>query len=80
MYYLIDSDLLEKNNTIWDNVSADIKKEFDREPIYNKKFLKTKLKSRGDEVTKVNLLTLLIGMNDTFYCFKLIICLSLHNK
>ena len=38
MYFLIENDeLLEKYNTIWDKVSADIKKEFDREPVYNKK-------------------------------------------
>ena len=30
MYFLIkDDDLLEKYNTIWDKVSADVKKEFD---------------------------------------------------
>ena len=51
MYFLIeDDDLLEKYNTIWDKVSADIRKEFDSEPVYNKKFLKTKIKSNGDEV------------------------------
>ena len=44
-------DLLEKYNTIWDTVSADIKKEFDNKPAYNKKPLKTKIKSHGDEVT-----------------------------
>ena len=44
-----DDDLLEKYNTICDKVSADIKKEFDSEPIYNKKFFKTKIKSHGDE-------------------------------
>ena len=53
MYILIeDDDLLEKHNTIWDKVNADIKKEFDSEPVYNKKYLKTKIKSHGDEVTK----------------------------
>ena len=37
MYFLIEDDnLLNKYNTIWDKVSADIKNEFDREPIYNK--------------------------------------------
>ena len=52
MYFLIeDDDLLEKYNTIWDEVSADIKHEFDSEPVYNKEFLKTKIKSDGDEVT-----------------------------
>ena len=33
MYFLIeDDDVLEKYNTIWDKVSADIKKEFDSKP------------------------------------------------
>ena len=45
MYFLIeDDDLLEKQNTIWDKVSADLKKEFDSDPVYNKEFLKTKKK------------------------------------
>ena len=52
MYFLIEDDnLLEKHNTIWNKVSADIKKEFDSEPVYNKNFLKTKIKSYCDEVT-----------------------------
>ena len=37
--------LIKKHNAIWDKVSADIKKEFDSKPVYNKKFLKTKIKS-----------------------------------
>ena len=46
-------DILEKYNTIWDKVSADIKKEFDSGSDYNKQnYLKTKIKiSHGDEVT-----------------------------
>ena len=53
MYFLTeDDDLLEKYNTIWDKVSADIKKELsDSEPVYNKNYLKHKIKSHGDEVT-----------------------------
>ena len=51
MYFFIqDDELLEKCNTIWDKVSADIKKEFHSEPVYNKEFLKTETKSHGDEV------------------------------
>ena len=35
MYFLIeDNDLLGNYNTIYDKVSADIKKEIDSEPIY----------------------------------------------
>ena len=45
-----NDDLLEQYNTIWDNVSADIKKEFDSEPVSNKNFMKNKVKSHSDEV------------------------------
>ena len=52
MYFLIeDDDLLKKYDIIWDKVSTDIKKEFDSEPVYNKEFLKTKIKFHGDEIT-----------------------------
>ena len=51
VFFILDGNLLEKYNTIWDKVSADIKKEFDSKPVYNKEFLKTKIKSHGDEVT-----------------------------
>ena len=44
MYFLIeDDDLLEKDNGVWD-------KEFDSKPVYNKKFLKTKMKSHGGKL------------------------------
>ena len=42
---------MEKYNTISDKVNADVKKEFDSEPVYNKIFLKTKIKSYGDGAT-----------------------------
>ena len=46
MYFLIEDDyLLEKYNTIWGKVSADVKKEFDNEPVDNKNYSKTKRKS-----------------------------------
>ena len=45
-----DNDLLEKHNTILDKISADFKKEFDREPVYNKKFLKIIIKFHCDKV------------------------------
>ena len=55
MYFCIEGDeLLEKYNTIWDNVSADIKKEFVSEPVYNKEFLKTKVKFHGDKIVFTN--------------------------
>ena len=52
MYFSVeDDDSLEKYNTIWDKVSADIKKNLIGSLVYNKEFLKTKIKSHGDEVT-----------------------------
>ena len=52
MYFLIENDdLIKKYNTIWDKFGADIKKEFDSDPGYSKNYLKTKIKSYGDEVT-----------------------------
>ena len=39
MHFCIENDdLLEKYYTICDKVRADIKKEFDSEPVYNKNF------------------------------------------
>ena len=41
MYFLNeDDDLLKKYNAVWDKESTDINKQFDSEPVYNKKFLK----------------------------------------
>ena len=37
-FFIEDDDLLEKYNTIWDKVSADIKKEFDSKLVYEKFF------------------------------------------
>ena len=52
MYFLIEDDyLLEKYKVIWGKVSADIKNELDSEPVYNKNYLKTKVKSHGNEVS-----------------------------
>ena len=50
-FVIEDDELLEKYNTIWEKVNTGIKKKVDREPVYNKFFLKTKIKSHGDEVT-----------------------------
>ena len=49
--FIVHGDLLEKYNTVEDKVSADIKKEFDSEPVYDKNYLKTKKKCRGNDVT-----------------------------
>ena len=46
MSFLINNEkLLEKYTEIWKKVSNIIKKEFDSKPVYNEKYLKTKIKS-----------------------------------
>ena len=49
MYFLFKDDyLLEKYITFQNKVRADIKKEFDSIPVYDEKFLKTKIKSPNE--------------------------------
>ena len=47
MYVFFDErwKLLEKCNEIWKGVSNITEKEFDSNPVYNKKYIKTKVKS-----------------------------------
>ena len=54
MYFLIEDDnLLEKYYKIWDKVSININKVFHSKPIYNEKYLKTKIKFYTGK-TKIN--------------------------
>ena len=47
LFFLIkDGELLEKYNEIWEKVRNNIKKEFGSEPVYNKKYLKAKQKTK----------------------------------
>ena len=47
--FIQDDELLEKYNGVWNKVSNSIKE--DCKPIFNKKFLETKIRSYGDEAT-----------------------------
>ena len=45
MTFLIKNDeFLKQYNETWDKVSNTIKKGFDSEPVYNKKYVRTKIK------------------------------------
>ena len=48
-FFIQDDELLEKYNGVWNKVSNSIKE--DCESVFNKKFLKTKIRSYGDEAT-----------------------------
>ena len=51
MSYLIkDDELLKQHNKIWKNVKNTIYKEFDSDPVYNKKYLKAKIKSYNGKI------------------------------
>ena len=58
MYFV--NDLLTKYNNIWDKVSADIKKELDSELVYNKNFLRTKIKSYCNKATEGGSIIILV--------------------
>ena len=53
MYFLIEDDDVSEKIILFgiNKVSADINKEFDSKPVYNKEFLKTKIRSRGNQIT-----------------------------
>ena len=51
MSFLIkNEELLEKYNEIWGKVSNNVKKGFDREPVYNEKYIKTEIKSYEEKI------------------------------
>ena len=50
MYFLIEDNELQENYTICDKVSVATEKGFESEPVYNKHYLKNKIKSHGEEV------------------------------
>ena len=53
MSFLIkDDELLEKYNEILEKAKNIVKKEFDSEPVYNKKYLKSKVKSYNRKINR----------------------------
>ena len=67
MCFLIeDDDLVEKYTVIQDKLSADVKKKIDSKLLYNKEFLKTKIKSRCNEVTDFCKKTPKVNSNHTY--------------
>ena len=51
VFFIENYYLLEKYNSILNKFSNNVKKELDCEPVYNKTFQETKIKSYGDEAT-----------------------------
>ena len=49
-FFIKHDELLEKYNEIWEKVRNKIKNEFDSEPVYHEKYLKTKIKSYNEKI------------------------------
>ena len=49
-FLIKDEKLLEKYNDIWKKVSNIIQKEFDSNPVYNEKYIRTKIKSYNGKI------------------------------
>ena len=45
-----DKEILKNHSEIWNKIKSLIKKEFNSEPVYNDKYIKTKIKIYNDRV------------------------------
>ena len=52
-----DKKLLIKYNAIWDKISNLLKIGFDREPVYNDKYIKTKIRICNDRLMQTFVIT-----------------------
>ena len=50
VFFVKDEKLFKKYNKIWEKVSNIIRKEFDSKPVYNEKYLKSKIKSYNGKI------------------------------
>ena len=50
LFLIKDDELFEKYNKIWIKNSIIIEKEFYIKPVYNEKYLKTKIKSYNEKI------------------------------
>ena len=50
-FWIKDDELLEKYNRIWDKVSNSIKNGFNKEPVYNERCVKTKMKPHSGKIS-----------------------------
>ena len=48
-FFIKDDNLLEKYNEIWEKIKQ-YQKKFDSKPVYNEKYLKTKIKSQNGKI------------------------------
>ena len=77
--FIQDDELLEKYNGVWNKVSNSIKE--DCESVFNKKFLKTKIRSYGDEATYFHIRkNTEPGSDHTCWSLAIIDCVLIENE
>ena len=49
-FFIEDEKLLRAYNKVWDKIDNIIQKGFNSQPVFNEKYLKTKIKSYNDKI------------------------------
>ena len=49
-FFIKDNELLEGYHEVWEKVKNSCKKDFNSEPVYNKKYLKAKIKYNNRKI------------------------------
>ena len=76
-FFTNNNEFLEIYNAIWEKISDFVNKKFDRDPIYNNKYINTKIRSyNNDIITNFrnidNKNNILPGKNKPYKCVSLI--------
>ena len=80
-FFIKGKKLLEKYNEIWKKVSNIIKKrEFDSNPVYNEKYIKTKIKSYNGKINKSFLNNKIPERGSQCICLSVIFIDSVYKK
>ena len=72
LFFIKDDQLLEKYNKIWEKASNAIKRELDSNLVYNKKYLRTKIKSYDGKINTNFQINKIPKEDTTFICLAVI--------
>ena len=72
LFFIKDDQLLEKYNEIWEKASNAIKRELDSNLVYNKKYLRTKIKSYDGKINTNFQINKIPKEDTTFICLAVI--------
>ena len=68
-----DKEILKKYSEIWNKIKSLIKKEFNSEPVYNDKYIKTKIKIYNNRVYTNFQHNKILKDNEYFVCLSVIL-------